>query len=333
MFSSTTIPALVACWIAATYFHPLFTAFPRLSLTGPKGSGKSKVLQVTAAVSFNGLHLLIPTAATVFRLVEPLRPTLCFDEMEKLDKSDAPPIKELINAGYKAGATVPRTEGDAAKREVVLYNAYAPMALAGIKGLDDVLADRAITIPMQPGIEKAKINAEVDPADPAYDAVRAMGYRLALTKGPAVREALSVIRQEQDSFTILQGRPLEFYRPLMAIALLASNDPMFLDDLEAAVQDERGSRNALEPDAAWLFGELHRRLRGADSIRVTPGQLVANPVSGNPPVVVTPQSVGRLLKSYGLGQCSHSRAGAEYTIHRAKFTDQASRYGYAPDVE
>src|SRR5262249_44895887 len=32
--------SLIACWIAGTYFHPQFTAFPRLNFNGPKGSGK-----------------------------------------------------------------------------------------------------------------------------------------------------------------------------------------------------------------------------------------------------------------------------------------------------
>jgi hypothetical protein len=332
-FKRSESASLVACWIAGTYFHPLFTAYPRLNLIGPKRSGKSKLLQVTAAVAFNGLHFVLPTAATIFRLVEPLRPTLCLDEMEKLDKSDAHPIEGLINAGYKAGATVPRTEGDT-KREVVLYNAYAPVALAGIKGLHDVLADRAITIEMQRGLDKARINAEVIPDDPVYSAIRAMGYRLALTAADSLRGALSVIREQQDSFKLLEGRPLELYRPLMAVAMLAGGDPSFLCDLSAIVQDD-GDRDEMDHRAAWLFSELTRRFAdpAVDSITVTPSQLLDGCDWATRPLLTT-AAVGKLVSTYGLAEGrKHTSAGRVYTFTRAKFTEQAQRYRYRRDGE
>src|SRR5262249_22570251 len=145
---------------------------------------------------------------------EPLRPTFCLDEMEELDRMDAKAIKAILNAGYKAGASVPRTEGDA-KREVVPYEVYAPVALAGIKGLDAVLADRSITVGMQRGIDRTRINSEVTASDPALAGIRAMCYRLTLTCWPVVPKSLDALRARQDSFAILAGRPLELYRPLI----------------------------------------------------------------------------------------------------------------------
>jgi hypothetical protein len=105
--------ALVACWTISTYLYPLFPAYPRLNLQGERGTGKSKLLEVIAGVAFNGLCLLDPTPAVLFRLISPLRPTLCLDEMESLGRQDKTAIFGILNAGYKSGMVVNRTEGDA----------------------------------------------------------------------------------------------------------------------------------------------------------------------------------------------------------------------------
>ena len=332
-FARPEAASLVALWIAGTYFHPLFGTFPRLNLTGPKRTGKSKLLQLIAAISFNGLHLVIPTAATIFRLVEPLRPTLCLDEMEKLDRDDKSTIEALINAGYKVGTTVPRVEGDRT-REVVLYDAYAPIALAGISGLNAVLADRAITVEMQRGLNKATINSEVVVDDPIYGKLRAAGYRVALARWLDVQAALETVRDRQDSFTTLAGRPLELYRPLIALAILTNyigGDPRFLADLSSLVQNEAGSRDELDRQATWLFNELDRRLTGDTSITVTPAELLTGGDWTNRPLIDAAR-VGKLLNTYGFtdGRRRTSK-GSVYTITRARFTEQAQRYGHQTD--
>jgi hypothetical protein len=328
-FTRPETASVVACWIAGTYFHPLFNAYPRLNINGPKRAGKSKTLQVIAAVAFNGLHLVVPTAPTLFRLIEPLRPTLCLDEMEKLDRGDARPIEAIINAGYKAGAIVPRTEGDT-KREVVPYEVYAPMALAGIRGLHDVLADRAITIMMQRGLDKTRLNAEVTPTDPAYAAIRAMGYRLALSRWPDVLRGIGAVRARQDSFTILEGRSLELYRPLIAVALLAKaqGEGRFLEDISAFIRDEEDIREGLDPEARWLFGALEGRLRSAPTITVFPKDLT----TGFDGPLLTPEQVGRLLKSHGFSPGKRRSGGVPYTITHEHFSEQARRYGYVPEA-
>jgi hypothetical protein len=271
-FTRPETASLVACWIVGTYFHPMFTTFPRLNITGPKGAGKSKTLQVIAAIAFNGAHVVSPTPSTLFRLIEPLRPTFCLDEMEQLDRADARAIKPILNAGYKAGATVPRTEGDK-KREVVSYQVYGPVAIAGIRGLDDVLADRSITVLMQRGADRSRVNSEVDPADPAWGRVRALCYRLVLTRGLAITRAVDAVRARQGEFTTLEGRPLELYRPLIALGVLAKaeGDESFITDLSVLVQDEAETRESLDPEAVRLFAELERRLRAAPFVVVSPG--------------------------------------------------------------
>jgi hypothetical protein len=326
-FTRSETASLAACWTVATYFHPLFTTFPRLNVTGPKRAGKSKLLQVIACIAFNGLHQVSPTPATLFRLIEPLRPTLCLDEMEQLDGPEMKAIKAILNAGYKAGATVPRTEGDVS-REVVPYHVYGPVALAGIRGLDDVLADRSISVLMQRGKDKALVNSEVDPADPVWAGVRAKCYRLTLTHWPQVLRALHAVRARQDSFKVLEGRPLELYRPLLAVGVLAraEGDDSFLSDLSTLVRDDAEAQDPLEAEAMRLFAELERRLRIASApfITVSPSELVGT--------AAPPEQVGKLLKRYGFPG-RRTKTGSVYTITREYFLEQAKRYGYPADLK
>src|SRR5262245_46866617 len=76
--------ALVAVWALGTYFHRVFLTYPRLALTGERGSGKSKLLTLLQAVSWNAMLHLTPTPAVLFRLAHSYRPTLLLDEVEGL---------------------------------------------------------------------------------------------------------------------------------------------------------------------------------------------------------------------------------------------------------
>lgn len=324
---------VVACWIAGTYFYPLFEAFPRLYLHGGKGSGKSKVLQLIAEMAHNGLLFVIPTVAIIYRLVEPFRPTLCLDEMEGLDRRGGSPFELLLNTGYKAGAAVPRVEGDKTYA-VVMFDAYAPVALAGIAGLNEVTADRTITITMRRGTSKAKSNRSVAHDAPEFRAIRAMGYRLAVMDWRDVYGALAAVRRVQDRFTRLQGRPLELYRPLIALGLLASveGDRSFVSALGRFVAREQARQDPLSTEEAVLFSELERRLTGVDSVTVYGAELVAalnasEPAAAGGRAVWTPRAAAGLLRRFFEPGVKTNR-GIPFHVTRAVFEAAATSAGY-----
>lgn len=329
-FPRPEMASLIACWIAGTYFFPLFNTFPRLNLNGRKHSGKSKTLQVIAATAFNGLHYVIPTAATLFRLIEPLRPTLCLDEMEKLDRSEARDIEGILNAGYKTGIRVPRTEEIDGVRTVKDYDVYAPIALAGIKGLNHVTADRSITVMLQKGHDKHRVNAEVNPESPVFTEVRAMGYRLALTGGEKIRQAVAMVTAKQDLFKHLSGRPLELYRPLIALALLASaaGETGFMTDLNLLVTEDAEDEATVDPDTARLFAALEKILRARPIVTVYPGKLV--PDDWGEGGWLDGGQVGRWLKQHGFPPGKRTKDGQSYTVTLERFLAQAHIYGCSP---
>jgi hypothetical protein len=149
-FPRREVRTVLAVWALATYFYPLFLSFPRVALSGEKESGKSKVLGLFRETAWNAMLMVTPTPAVLFRLVHEFRPTLLLDEMERLSGEDARDILGILNSGYKAGGSVPRCEGER-KKQVELFEVYAPVALAAIRSLNTVTEDRAIPVTMQRG--------------------------------------------------------------------------------------------------------------------------------------------------------------------------------------
>jgi hypothetical protein len=269
-----------------------------------------------------------PTAAAIYRLIEPLRPTLCLDEMEKLNRSESTQIESVLNAGYKRGARVPRVEEVNGTRTVVDYDVYAPVALAGIQGLNHVLADRAITVLMQKGHDKTRVNTEVDMESAAFAGIRAMGYRLALTAGDQVLGALAAVTAKQDSFKHLAGRPLELYRAVIALALLASTagDPSFMSDLNLLVKEDTEQAAQDDPEMVRLFTALEKLLQVEPTITVYPGKLIPDEwgvggyLDGGP--------TGKLLQQHGFLPSPRTKEGVPYKITRERFLAQAHLYEY-----
>jgi hypothetical protein len=213
---------LVACWIMATYFYPLFPAFPRLAIHGERGSGKSKLLGLIADMAFNGLLRIAPTPANLFRLIEPLRPTLCLDEMEGLNGPGQRELKAILNSGYKDGGAVERVEEYQGKRVTVSYSVYAPIAIGSISEPDATFRDRAIVVRMLRSGDGEKVNRSPWPNSRKVQVIRAACYRLALTRWREVREMF-----EKGNYPPgLIGRQRELYRPLVAMALLADGEPV-----------------------------------------------------------------------------------------------------------
>ena len=81
-------------------------------------------------------------AAVLFRIVDQIQPTLLLDEVDTYLPGDDE-LRGLLNAGHKHGATVFRYEGGLRS-----FNAFAPVALAGIGHLPATLHDRSIHIPL-----------------------------------------------------------------------------------------------------------------------------------------------------------------------------------------
>jgi len=143
---------LVSIWIIGTYLHKNFPSYPYLFFNAVKGGGKSRILNLIRHLAHKGKFLASMSEAVLFRTAE-AGYTFCIDEFERVASKDKANLRELLNAAYKKGVGVERIakvktpEGTAFVPEY--FEVYTPIVMANIWGVEDVLADRCITLTLE----------------------------------------------------------------------------------------------------------------------------------------------------------------------------------------
>jgi len=144
---------LKGLWIAGTYFFEVFSAFPYDVNLGIRESGKTTAMLLTIYLSYHGKEIFDPTKSSAFRYIETAKPSIGFDEVEKLYQSrskkaepDTGDIITLIDVGYREGASVPRMEWNNIldRFELKEYNAYCPKSFAAIEVLTESTQSRSL---------------------------------------------------------------------------------------------------------------------------------------------------------------------------------------------
>lgn len=119
-------------WIAHTYRVHDFYSTPRLCWTSPTwGCGKTRAQKVCSLLSYNPLPLVEVTAATLFRLLDDMHPTIFVDEMDTLTKDAAFALRGIINYGHTKGPRIPRCNNQRATR----WSCSIPMGLFALPAL------------------------------------------------------------------------------------------------------------------------------------------------------------------------------------------------------
>lgn len=141
-----------ALWAMATHCYEIFSVFPYLGISSPtKGCGKTTFLRCVQLLSHEGKLFTNPSEASLFRIIEELRPTLLIDETEPLrgkhERSDY--LNAVFNSGNRRSARVPRCETKGKTYTVVEYSVYCPKGFACIGALPETISDRAICFAMQ----------------------------------------------------------------------------------------------------------------------------------------------------------------------------------------
>ncbi|MGH3566229.1 MAG: DUF3631 domain-containing protein [Pseudonocardia sp.] len=211
------VPTLTL-WYAHTHATDRFYITPRLVLDSAEpGSGKTRVLEVAAHLVAAPEMTISATPAALFRLVAAGPITILFDEVDALfsqNSGSTEDLRALLNAGYKAGATVARCVGDAKTMKVERFPVFAPAALAGIAGaMPDTITTRAITIHMRrrrtdQTVAQFRLRAVTREATPIREALAAWIATVA-------EQLASAEPVMPDHVT---DRPAEIWEPLLAIA-------------------------------------------------------------------------------------------------------------------
>lgn len=200
-------------WIASAHAFNCFLHSPRLNITAPeRGCGKTAFLDVVAALTPRALRVENITTAALFRIIEKHTPTLLIDEYDSFLK-DNEELRGALNAGHKRGGVIPRCEGD--KNEVRLYKTFAPVALAGIRGLPGTLHDRSIIIRLTRA-KKEELRARFDSRKTQNEKILQRKLARWTADNAAALEACDPVLPEA-AF----NRIADNWRPLFAVAEIA----------------------------------------------------------------------------------------------------------------
>lgn len=150
--------------------------------------------------------LVRPTAAALVRLAEGGQRVLLLDEVQGHIKND---MLKFLDTGYRRGSATANVTGN----RVVRYEPFAPVALAGVEALPDMLMSRAIQLVMyRPGPDVVLERLVRVAAHPEVDALR---HALAEWASCAAPGLVGVVPNLPAA---IRNRPAELWSPLVAVA-------------------------------------------------------------------------------------------------------------------
>lgn len=240
-FQYDSTPDVLALWSLGTYLYMAFPTYPYIWInSATKQSGKSRVLELLSAVGFRNPDISInPTQAVVYRSVDQVGQVFIVDEFEKAKDDTKAAMIEIFNAGFRAGAKVPRCNPSDLRLEY--FNAYCPKVFAGLNAVPDTLSSRSISIRMFP----KKTQDEVQPFSPILMRDELQHLRddmavWALDNAPACAE-LVLHPSDMKLPDWLDDRAADFMAPLYTICGIAGTARRPLDEFSVTLAKQRHS--------------------------------------------------------------------------------------------
>jgi len=322
----------LALWVVHTHSIAAADATPYLAITSAeKQSGKSRLLDLLSFLVARPWLAIEPSDAVLFRKVSKEMPTLLLDEIDAIFGPNAPhrePLRGLLNAGNRRGATVARCVGEGVNIDVKDFPVFSAKAFAGIGRLPETIADRSIRIRLRrrSKLEKLAPYRRQD-AEKEAAALKRHVESWAKMHEAELRECQPVTPVE------LSDRAAEGWEPLLAIADLAGEE---WPDGARRAAIELAARGLEQESSAQLelLSDIYAVFSRNGKTRLTTARLLKElqtmPNSqwsdwkGKP---LTPHALARLLAEYEIR--SHTFRVGDSVLHgyfREDFQDAFSRY-------
>jgi hypothetical protein len=337
-FPVSNTPIVMAIWTIGTYVYRIFEAYPYISLSGDRGSGKTKSLQIAQHLCFNSLMCSDITKASLFRVIEASSATLLIDEVENLKgyKKDENLLK-ILNAGYKRGNPVVRIDTESYTPQS--FDIYSPKILAGIRGLDAVLEDRCIVLHMIKTLDVKKANLTVTNRTESWGEIRNLLYCFALDHFSGIMQGYERVIAEIEPGSVIQGRRGELWFPLLGIARYidsygrTSYYGKLKEFAEHSIRDsEQDSLDNWSISLLFALEEMFKKRLQGDyekkflTTNLSDVRTAMLAFAEGDTQKLSNKWIGDKLKQMNLGSKKRRKAGFEYTIKFTEFMDRKLRY-------
>lgn len=296
-----------ALWIAHTYLVDVFDTSPIAIIDAPERACAKTLFQtVLSSMSYQSLSASNATASSLFRSVELWNPTIFFDEADTFFK-DNQDLHGMVNAGYKKGGFVLRTEtvgDDFIPRKFSVYSAKSIAGIALEKHLPDSTMSRGIVFGMRRKLPHERVVRLRYAGDWLFEVLAAKLTRFAKDYEKAVSSARPVLPEE------LSDRAQDNWEPLLAIASCASEDWLARATaaalkLSSASNESVSTGNELLADIQHVF---EKRLGGPYADKISSSVLIDSLIKiedapwscynhGHP---LSPRQLAKNLSYYGI---------------------------------
>ncbi len=321
-------------WIAHTHLMDAWFSSGRLAVLSPEpGSGKSRVLEITALLVPNPLLSVNSSAAYILRKVayQENRPTILYDEIDTIFGPAArgnEDLRGMINAGYRRGAVVGRCNTERGKVQTVELDTYAAVAMGGLGNLPDTIMTRSVIIRMR----KRAVGEKAEPLQPRIHEQEAGVLRDELADWAS--GIFSMAEMAKPEFPdVIVDRNADVWGPLFVVADLAGGHwPQLarqaaMDAVMSAKANERPSLGV------QLLVDIRTCLGDAD--RITTAKLVEGLLADEEAPwgdlkgrKIDARKLAHMLRSYGIRSVTIRMPDGSTPkgYRRADFIDAWERY-------
>lgn len=102
---------IISLYVLMTWVYDRFTAVPYLRFLGEPGTGKTRLLHSTSAISYKGTMVSGNiTGAALFRTIDMMRGTMAVDEGDFKNSAEWSDITKILNTGYTTGTPIIRCD-------------------------------------------------------------------------------------------------------------------------------------------------------------------------------------------------------------------------------
>lgn len=261
IFPDRCIATHLAIAIMTSYVLMIFDTVGYIHLHAEKRSGKTRVLEILEGLGFNSTMCSSISDSGLFRVIEATRGMLITDEAENLNpsgnqKENIGEKIQLLNSGYKKSGAAIRVEKVNEEHIPVKYSTYCMKIFAGIKEINNVLADRTITYLLKRVDGKKVKNFSPSVLNKEWESLRDKLYCFAMLNAKRISEIyryeMPILDKARLEESGIVSRDYELWSPYLAIAKLidevTKNEYGVFEDLIASAKIAIEYKHTVESD-------------------------------------------------------------------------------------
>lgn len=320
-----------ALWIAHTHLTEVFEISPLLIINAPERACAKTLLQtLVGRMSHRPLPASNASLSAIFRAVELWGPTILIDEADTFFR-DHSELHGMVNAGYKRGGYVLRSESVGDSFEPRMFSVYSAKSIAGIaleRHLPDSTMSRGIVINMRRKLSHENVMRMRHASDSDFEQIASKLVRFANDQSQQVRLTRPNLPDE------LSDRAQDNWECLLAIAERAGVEwreraTHAALKLSAASEQSSGTSNELLAGIREIFKKWPgTKISTVDLINALINDDEKSWATYNRGKPISPRQLAKQLSIYGI-KSKTVRLGPEETpkgYELDEFNDAFLRY-------